>query len=81
MTLQAERLRSMEQVRAFVEGSEAVNGKPRDRAADEAGRDAAEHGVRGGALTISLDIAGPARRSFAWVPRAGRDAPLHQLLR
>ena len=32
MTLQTERLRTMEQVRAFVEGSEPVDYKPQDRA-------------------------------------------------
>ena len=33
MTLQTERLRTMEQVRAFVEGSEPVDYKPEDQAA------------------------------------------------
>ena len=44
MTLQTERLRSMEQVRAFVEGSEPVDYKPQDRAAAYAfvGRTAAK---------------------------------------
>ena len=32
MTLQTERLRTMEQVRAFIEGSEPVDYKPKDRA-------------------------------------------------
>ena len=32
MTLQTERLRMMEQIRAFVEGCESVDYKPRDRA-------------------------------------------------
>ena len=32
MTLQTERLRTMEQVRAFVEGSEPVDHQPKDRA-------------------------------------------------
>ena len=33
MTLQTERLRTMEQLRAFVEGAEAVDYQPKDRAA------------------------------------------------
>ena len=33
MTLQTERLRTMEQLRAFVEGAEAVDCQPKDRAA------------------------------------------------